>query len=170
MCIVIDIQCLSKVFNYSDNDHKEFEPVLNWIKTGKGKIVYGGTKYLDELAKTGKYLKILTLMKNYNKTITIENSLVDKRQEEIEAVVSPKCDDPHIIAIVDVSGCKLLCSDDSRSFEFVKDKSLYEINKPPGIYSSKKNKSLLTDKYIANCCKPTKKAVKKMTVLLNGMA
>jgi hypothetical protein len=49
MCIIIDADTLGLVFNPETKEHKKFKPVLEWINNGKGKIVYGGTKYEKEL-------------------------------------------------------------------------------------------------------------------------
>ena len=62
MCIIIDANTLSLVFNPETKGHEEFKPVFKWIDKGKGKIVYGGTKYEEELIKAGK----LKLIRRYN--------------------------------------------------------------------------------------------------------
>ncbi len=47
MCIIIDANALPSVLKREP----ELCPVFNWINEGKGKIVYGGTKYKEELKK-----------------------------------------------------------------------------------------------------------------------
>lgn len=167
MCIVIDINCLSKVFNTDDIDHEEFIPVKEWIISGKGKIVYGGAKFKQELRKTTEYRRLLTIFKRFQKIVEIDDNKVDRRFSEIVELVDKNCDDPHLIAIFDISGCKLLCSHDDRSFPYIKDKQLYMYNKPPRIYKGKKQKLLLVDANIANCCKPAEKAPKEIKKILN---
>ena len=42
MCVVIDTNCLSRVFCADNADHLEFLPIKNWIECEEGRIVYGG--------------------------------------------------------------------------------------------------------------------------------
>jgi hypothetical protein len=51
MCIIIDTNRFSSIFEEENSDHDEFKPILDWIIFGKGKIVYGGTKYKQELTR-----------------------------------------------------------------------------------------------------------------------
>jgi hypothetical protein len=78
--------------------------------------------------------------------------LVDAREAELIAITQGTgCDDQHIIAILCVSGCRLVCSRDSRSYEFIKCKRYYPKRcRVPRIYSSSKNVDLLSDK---NCAR-----------------
>ena len=132
MCIILDINILSSVFSQAAMKHREFEPVLKWITEGHGRVVYGGTKYKKELGKT-PYLKIFSLLNIYNRAIPLNDEEVDKEQQYVESLENdPDFDDPHIIAMVRVSGCKLLCSNDTRSIRFIRDKkflsSTYKCN------------------------------------------
>ena len=54
MPIIVDTNCFANVFSRNATRHNEFEPVLNWILRGKGKLIYGGTKYKTELKKSYK--------------------------------------------------------------------------------------------------------------------
>ncbi len=168
MCIVLDINCLSPVFNKEDEYHDDFKPVLNWIIKGKGKLVYGGKKYKEELRKAKKYLKILILLKKRNKIVEIDDKKADKEHKKLlEKIEEPDFDDPHLIAIIIVSGCKLICSVDKRAYKFIKEKSLYPAHfETPRIYRGKSNKNLLSDKNIADICKPVSKPNKIIQKLL----
>ncbi len=68
MCIIIDTNAFAPVFDRTSQNHAEFKPVLDWIVSGKGKIVYGGTKYKLELGKAYKYLKLFAEFKKINKS------------------------------------------------------------------------------------------------------
>lgn len=163
MCIIVDTNCLSSVFERNSDKHSEFEPVFEWIFTGKGKLIFGGSKYIEELEKTKKYLKIINLLKNKGKAINIDKDLVDKEQKRIESLITNKdFDDPHLPALVIISKCKLICSQDTRSIKFVTNPQLY----PKGIdipkyYTSVNNIDLLCDKYIHDVYKPLKKLNRK---------
>jgi hypothetical protein len=146
MCIVIDINTLSMVFNPSNLRHPEFVPVKNWIDTGGGFLVFGGTKYKAELAGTVRYLRLVRLLYEAGKAIAICDCAVDDIEKAVcQKLNGSKCDDPHIIALLGASRCSLLCSVDSRSFEFIKDRDLYPKKSPRvRIYKSSRNASLLT--------------------------
>lgn len=163
MCIIVDTNCLAAVFERKSENHYQFAPVLEWIITGKGKLIYGGSKYLKELTRARRYIKIFNLLKDKGKAIPINKELVDKEQERIEKEITDKdFDDPHLPAIVIVSKCKIICSSDTRSIRFVTLPQLY----PKGIdvpkyYTSDRNKDLLCDKYIHDCYKPLSKCNKE---------
>ena len=59
MAIIIDTNCIANVFSPKTANHSEFKPVLEWILLGKGLMIYGGSKYREELKKTAKYLPII---------------------------------------------------------------------------------------------------------------
>jgi hypothetical protein len=153
MCIVIDINTLASVFSESAEDHCKFAPVADWILNGRGFLVYGGTKYMRELHKTKKYLDFVKQLQVARKAVVIDQLAVDKREKEIISItVDTDCDDQHIIAIHCVSGCRLLCSKDSRSYKFVRNRMNYPKGvKRPAIYCGRRSNSrLLRDENIVN--------------------
>lgn len=145
MCIVIDINTLAMVFNESNSRHADFLSVKKWIDDRSGFVIYGGTKYKEELALTGRYMRLLRLMADAGQAILIRDEAVDEREIQVrKKIKGNKCDDQHIIALLGAARCPLLCSNDSRSFKFVKDRALYPKGAPIVlIYSSARNKVLL---------------------------
>ena len=146
MCVVIDTNCLSRVFCADNSDHLEFLPIKNWIECEEGRIVYGGSKYREELLRAPSYLNLLVQYGKARKTVLIKDNVVDKYEKEVSEKLGKetKCDDQHIIALLIASKCPLLCSVDERSFEFVKNPSLYPKKfRRPKIYSSSRNSDLL---------------------------
>lgn len=155
MCIIIDINVFGDVFNEKSILHIEFQPLKHWILNGKGKIVYGGSKYKRELKQAAKYLKLLVELDKINKTVKLDDGKVDEKEQEVnEAKNHPAFNDQHIIAMVLASGCKLVCTKDSSAIPFIKAPLFYKgIHKRPKIYSGKQNKNLLNDANIAPICK-----------------
>jgi hypothetical protein len=153
MCIIIDANAIPPVFNQGDSCHGEFSPVEVWIRSGKGKMVYGGTTYRNQLRRLGKYIPILYELDFAGKIIKIDHLKVDQAEADVvKRVMDSRCDDHHIIALVIVSGCKLLCSNDHSSFVYIKEKSYYPSGtKPPKIYTGNKNSNLLVNKNIVTC-------------------
>ena len=148
MYIVIDINTFPCVFEKNSKCHHEFSPILDLIDQGRGVIVYGGSKYKEELRRANKFLKIFRLLKEQNKVCEVDQFLVDEREILLIAQTQGSdCDDQHIIAILGISRCGLLCSADKRSFKFVKDRRLYPSNcSRPKIYTGKLHKGLLTQR------------------------
>jgi len=158
MCIVIDANTLSAVLDKENEQHQEFLPVLKWVLEGKGKIVYGGSTYRREVfEKMPRFNRFVQELVRLRKTIMLPAEDVDREEQRIRAIESSTdFDDPHIVAILDVSGCFLLCSGDKRSDRFVKNKKFYKNRSaPPKIYRcSRYHRKLLNDGNIAECCRP----------------
>lgn len=171
MCIIVDTNCFAPVFDRKSEKHDQFAPVLEWIISGKGKLIYGGSKYFEELKKASRYLKIINSLKKIGKAILVPKELVDKEQKRIEKKITDSdFDDPHLPAIVIVSKCKIICSSDTRSIKYVTQSKLY----PKGIdipkyYTGIKNKKLLCDKYIHDSYKPLNKCNKGEQESINNL-
>lgn len=163
MCLIIDTNALHLVFNTSSKDHKDFEPILNWVMKGNGSIVYGGTKYFNELTKTGKYLKIFKLLNSMNKAKIAEKEKVDEHEKEVKKIIKDKkFNDAHLVALVRTTNCRIICSQDSNSYPFLTDKSLYPKSvSVPKLYTQLSNKTLLNKKYISDFCNPCEKINKE---------
>lgn len=155
MCVIIDTCTISIVFNSSSAEHKEFLPILEWVTQGCGKMVYGGKKYKDELAKLGKYLKIISQLKKAGKVIEVPEKLVNSKEKKVSELAPEKdFDDPHIVAIVIATGCRVVCTKDTRSIKYLKDSKFYNAPiKKPKVYTGLRNKDLLTKKHIVAICK-----------------
>ena len=150
MCIVIDACTFSRVFAPDDVD---FSPVRRWVASGKGKIVMGGTKYACELSKLRKYIPVIAELSRQGRVITLENSDVDAAEKEVKKIEpSAEFDDPHIVAIIKVSGCKLVCTLDARSDKYLTDRRFYEAAKRPSIYRSVTHGHLLRNSNIVGVC------------------
>lgn len=124
-----------------------------WIKEKNGKLVYGGTKYIGELKKLTQYFGTLSEYEKKGKIVIVDRKSVDDVQLKIENII-PNCNDAHLIAILNVSGCRIVCTLDRRAHKHLKKKEFYPKKMPlPRIYSSRKNKNLLCDGNIANICR-----------------
>ncbi|WP_300456677.1 hypothetical protein [Desulfobacula sp.] len=164
MCIIIDTCSLSPVFEKLNSDHEEFVPVLEWIMIGKGKMIIGGSKYSQEIS--AKYRAIILQLDIAGKVVKLSKDEVDEIQKEIEEDASIRglkdFDDPHLIAIVIVSKCQLICTHDKRAFPFLTDKTLYPSHvKKPKLYTGVRNSNLLNDRLIVKICRPTKRGSSK---------
>jgi hypothetical protein len=161
MCIVIDASALSYVFNDENEEHREFKPVHDWITEGKGKMVAGGTKYDDELAKLKTYTKLFGELSRANKLRYVDSGRVDNLVEKLKLKEKSKnFDDPHIVAIVVISGVNLICTKEVRAIPFFTRKEFYPNRSVPKIYSSSANARLLNGRYCRHCSISCNKANK----------
>lgn len=128
MCAIIDANVISQVFG-SDRPAagKEF---FNWISTGNGRLVVGA-KLLKELDKGSfafrqwaKEGQISGRMRRPNE------DQVTARTQELREQALCRSNDPHIIALAQASGARLLYSNDRALQQDFKDKSL--IDNPRG--------------------------------------
>lgn len=170
MPIIIDTNCFANVFSRTSKKHAEFEPVLSWIIEGKGLIIYGGTKYKQELKKAKKYQTIFRFLKEVGKAVNKSDIDIDRFQKEIEKLKeSETFNDVHLLAISVVSKCRIICSEDAKSIPFVTNKKYF----PPGFqkpvyYTSLKNKKLLCDRYVDGSLKPLCKVKKSIAQKIYG--
>ncbi|MGA7235229.1 MAG: hypothetical protein WBY44_06105 [Bryobacteraceae bacterium] len=149
---------IGKVFNPRNAEHERFKPIAIWVTTGSGSVVYGGTKYLRELSK-GKYLNLFTELARVRRAVKVDTKSVDDRAMELKIrVPDEEFDDEHIVALIGLSKCCLVCTDDLRSLPYLKRKDLYPRGvKPPYIYRSLTDKKHCCAKLIVEIC-PTRVA------------
>lgn len=166
MCIVIDTNTLSRVFDVANTEHDEYKPIYDWINYGKGKIVFGGTKYIQELGPN--YVKLFNIYKSMRLAVSLPIDAVDAEEKVVASIIQhPNFDDQHIVSILRLSGCKLVCSDDSRAYPFFKHNKFFgSSSKKPKIYSGKRNSDLLCDDNIADICKPIQATTREQQVTL----
>jgi hypothetical protein len=150
MCIIIDACTFSRVFGDSDED---FSPVRLWLMKGKGMMVFGGSTYAKELGKLRSYLEIVKELSRLGKVKVINKKSVDTAERRVRLMEPNKdFDDPHIVAIVEESGCKLVCTLDARADKYIRDARFYEKGKRPSIYRSKSHAHLLCARNIVGVC------------------
>jgi predicted nucleic acid-binding protein len=171
MCIVIDTNVFSRVFDKDNAEHAEYKSVREWIYDGKGKMVFGGTTYETENVRNSRRNRdLINNLDRAKKVHRANKADVDAHETRVKNRIKKRdFDDPHLAAIVCSSGCKLICTYDKNSLEYLKTPELYKgYTSKPKFYLSKRNLDLLVDKNIAGCCKPTKKLTKEQKELLGG--
>lgn len=155
MCLLLDVNSLSPFFNETDPNHNNFSDAKLWITDGNGKLVFGGTKYKEELKRAGKYLRIFAALEKAGRIVMIDDETVDECEEIVRGIEpSAKFDDPHLIAIIRVSRCRILCTNDERAIPYIKENRFYPKSvKKPKLYRYKSHRSMLIEKNIAEICK-----------------
>lgn len=171
MCIIIDINVIKHVFDSGCPEHIYYKPVFDWVYNGKGKIVCGGSKYWDELQKMGRYIKIFNQLSRAGKIVKVNDAAVDSKTLELKQKCSHKdFDDPHIAALLIVSGCKVICTEDARSYPYITRKSWYKKGAfRPRIYNKRSFNHaarIISDNHIAEICTPCDKLNKVQSASL----
>ena len=151
MCAIIDANVIHEVFGSKRTEAgKKF---LDWINGGSGRLICGG-ELLEELKKRkNKRGKKSSSVKEdsserfeeWAKKALYSGRMKNMNEEEVETKMtqirkkSIRSNDPHILALAQVSGARLLYSNDKKLHEDFKNKKLLD---PVGsIYSTLKGKN-----------------------------
>jgi hypothetical protein len=163
MCLVVDANSFSHVFNLRDKRHPAFEPVFRWVFYGNGGgLIYGGDKYGREVDFTSPtYRPLLVELDRKGRMFEMCGQCVDYVAKELKTALpdEPDFDDEHIVALVIVSKCHVVCTEEHRGLRFWKRPDLYpKGTNPPKIYKSTRNADLLTNNAnVADLCRAAKK-------------
>lgn len=135
--VVVDADCLSKVFDKTNKEHKEYEPLHNSIIEEKRSVIrYGGTKYTNELKRARKFLRLFAELGKIGMALKLDAQAVDNEEERIIGLANdPKFNDHHIVAIVVVGRCNIICSSDTNSHGHYKNSRYYPKHFRPKIYN-----------------------------------
>jgi hypothetical protein len=149
MGVVIDTSCLAKVLDQKNSQHVRFAPVWAWVSTGKGKMVYGGTKYLAELDNMRRYWGIVAELRRQGRVLVLPKDQVDQIAMEVKSrIVEKEFNDEHLVAIVVKSKCRIVCTDDLRAIPFLKRNAVYRFYgaQRPKIYTQEQHANLCCDR------------------------
>ena len=161
MCVLIDTNLLCSVLLKHSKKHEIYEPIYNWLfKKAHGRFVYGGTTYKSELQKVSSIVPVIAELNRMGRLVEIDDSEVDAYEEQVNKYIDDngldreKFDDPHLPAIINLSKCKIVCTDDSGARELLKISELYvHRNRVPKFYSKKSHASLIRDRNISDKCR-----------------
>lgn len=155
MCIVVDPPTFVPMFKPTDPEHAVFSPVRDWVVGGPGKFVMGGAKYKTELMAVRSVLPFLAELERKGKIVRRLDKEVDDDETVVKAIEPAKdFDDPHLVALVRLTGCRLICIRDPRSHRFLRASAFYRSKKDrPRLYTRPKNNTLLCNQNLAPCCR-----------------
>lgn len=108
MCLLVDANKVSSILQ-EDQDSK---PILEWLESPGSHIVLGGTKLRNEYQRHSRFLQFLNELARAGKVKIANDDRVDREQQAIVAAGILVSDDPHIIALARISGCRLIYSAD----------------------------------------------------------
>ena len=137
MCAIVDANVMHEVFG--SNLQSAGEQFFDWIEKGTKRLVVGG-KLREELEQSSEdFRKWARVAIRTGKIRIVNTNEVDAKTREIENEGGYVSNDPHVLALAQVSGARLLYSNDGDLQEDFGKKSL--IDRPRGkIYSTRRNK------------------------------
>lgn len=158
MCLVIDTNCFTLVFDRSIKEHEKFAPVLTWITKGKGRMIYGGTKYNTELTTARWMLGIVTELSRKRRTIQIPNATIDPIATALKVKFPETAfDDEHIVALVIASRCCVVCTKDNPAISYLKRLDVFSgyagVERPKIYKGHKSHINLCCDQNIVRICR-----------------
>lgn len=107
MCLILDVNVVHKVF---PAPHDDFKPIHKALISGRARLVYGGelTREYERLA----FRRVLLRLDQRGAAKQFPDSAVDAEAERLRRGRLCKSNDTHILALAEVSGARLLCSED----------------------------------------------------------
>ena len=108
VCAIIDANVSHEVFGR--NRPGAGVRFFKWLMSPRGRLVAGG-KLLEELAKT-PYLDFALQLQSTGKLRNVDKRAVDGCADHLRATGACRSNDPHVIALAQVSGARLLYSND----------------------------------------------------------
>ena len=137
MCAIVDANVVAEVFGSARP--AAGEAFFRWLNDGKGTLVVGGQlrNELNAASQNFRQWARDALLSGIMKSIN--DAKVDGKTRQIMAAGACKSDDPHIIALAQVGGARLLYSNDADLHQDFRDKNL--VDNPRGsVYSTRVNK------------------------------
>jgi len=155
MCLVIDTCTFDSVFDEHSKKHEKYKPIIKWLTSGNGKIIFGGSKFSKEI-RGSSFRRMLVQFDRRGRLVRVPDSTVDEIAKHLKDKIPDKdFDDEHIVALVIATKCCVVCTDDKRAIPYLKRRDLYPKDvKSPKIYRGhKKHAQLCCNEHIvAACC------------------
>lgn len=138
MCAIVDANVANEVFG--PRPTPAGEKFLDWVDGGSHRLVVGG-KLLGELEKSSQdFRRWMSRAIRTGKMKVLDENTVSTRTDRIEQERLHTSNDPHVLALAQLSGARLLYSNDAKLQQDFKNKDL--IDRPQGnIYSTRQNKN-----------------------------
>ena len=138
MCAILDANVVAEVFGA--DQPPAGKGFFDWINTGEGRLVVGGRLRGELQGSSEGYREWFDRGVQYGRVRIKNDCEVNAKTVELQAGAALRSNDPHIIALAQVSGARLLYSNDGKLQRDFKDRDL--INNPGGsVYSTRENKN-----------------------------
>lgn len=140
MCVIVDANVAGDVF--ATPCSADFQPLINWIESKDGKIVYGG-KLATELYFSSERVKRRIMELNRRGTaLYFSDSSLAAELQRLEQTKLCRSNDVHILALALATKVRLLCSRDKDLQADFKNPQI--LNDPRGhVYQNASHRHLL---------------------------
>ena len=143
MCAILDANVVSEVFGA--NQPPAGKGFFDWINTGGGRLVTGG-RLREELQRSSDgFRNWATQAQLYGRVRVKDTGEVDARTVELQAETALRSDDPHIIALAQVAGSRLLYSQRPRPSAGLQEQGL-DRQSTGSVYSTLRTKNLTSSR------------------------
>ena len=138
MCAIVDANVMHEVFG--SNLQSAGEQFFDWIEKGPKRLVVGGKLREEHEQSSEDFRKWARVAIRTGKIRIVNTNEVDAKTREIENEGGYVSNDPHVLALAQVSGARLLYSNDGDLQVDFKNKNL--IDDPRGrVYSTRVSKN-----------------------------
>lgn len=135
MCIVIDANVAPHVF---DKNSAFYAPVLTWLFSARGGVVYGGTLG-TELFKIAEARKALVALKRAGTAFEVPPSAISNEENTLHKLALHTSNDVHVLAVLRLSGSRSLVSNDRALINDLHNQSLLPLPKGKALCSLTSN-------------------------------
>lgn len=111
MCAIVDTSVANEAFAVDANEAAQ--KFLEYVSQGKLKLTVGGSRLNDEFSTCGsQFLQWLSRALKFGFAVRVDDSAVDRTEEEIKNSGSCESDDEHVVALAKITGSKLVFTND----------------------------------------------------------
>lgn len=112
MCAIVDASVIGEVFGRARSRTPAAQKFFEWLNAGTGILVIGG-KLRNELEKSRVFRDWSLTAIRAGKLRSFNDDEVDSRTHQLSEFIRER-DDPHVIALAQISGARLLYSNDRK--------------------------------------------------------
>ena len=110
MCAIVDANVVAEVFG--DNRPEAGEEFFKWINSGRGVLVVGGRLLKELLGSSSGFRSWAPAAVLSGSLIREDANAVNARETQINGLGQHRSDDPHVLALAQESGARLLYTND----------------------------------------------------------
>ena len=142
MCAIIDADVTTEIVG--GNRTKAGIGFLDWIINGKGQLIYGGSRQLEEYQRVPGFAELVEELNRKSLAKRLNKSVVDALAAKLvnQHTLKAKEKDSHILALALISGARMLFSNDKALHHDFKNTSIIS---PKGKVFSTNDKSYTND-------------------------
>ena len=128
MCAIVDAQVAHEVF--SEDPSPAGREFFKWIHKGSGRLVTGGKLWRELKRGSADFRQWAREAQLAGLINILDERQVDERTSQIERDAKHESDDPHVLSVAQISGARLLFTNDKLLGQDFRSKSL--IDQPRG--------------------------------------